>query len=666
MAQITAWHGRSLGDHVKLRDDAAKQGFRFLSLSIHGSVSDAHYTAVMIKRPQVVAQRDWPALTAAEFQTTFNAQAKLGYGPVIIAATGTGSNPLFAAVFQPASPIPLTRHRLTSGSPDDPNTIQGMNRQARKDGLIPRWLAVYGDASSPMFAAVWVPNTDKVVWNADGLVETGGDYQKRLNAQTSGWCRPALVTLSPDIRYCSLFVDNEVGSVIARHGLTTAGYQTEFNDWSSKGFLPVCVQGGGSGEATRYAALFVQLEQPVPKHFQATGPVANAAIDAVIEQAMRNSPVRHASLAIVHGTKLVYARAYTWGEPDWPVAQPTTLFRQASVSKTIMALAIYQLIESGLLSLSDKLQDILQLKTPSGGAPESSQFAKITIRHLLEHTSGISPEGANEEIEILDAFKSAQPGGGWQLPVSAAMRDSYIASLDMDTPGATQVYNNRGYYLLGRVLAKKRNRTRPIDALRDFLFNPLQIQHIRRATSLVAAAADDEARYRADDIPVRPSVMTSDRPLVPQGYGDGHYEYKEGSGGLSAATPDVARVIAVLLSPSNSAALQRTTVRDMLDHAVANQAAWSGGKSADLRAGHGFDRAANQGGGRYYGQKGGSLQTSGNVLQINGDWGLAMSWGGKANAAPGWYPDFPAVMDIATTAAWGTADLFPSFGMPSL
>ena len=101
MAVFNAWHGKNLMDHVKLRDDAAKQGFRFLSLSVYDSVSDPHYSAVMIKRPQVVAQRDWPSLTADGFQATFDAQAKLGFGPVIIAVTGTSSNPLFAAVFQP-------------------------------------------------------------------------------------------------------------------------------------------------------------------------------------------------------------------------------------------------------------------------------------------------------------------------------------------------------------------------------------------------------------------------------------------------------------------------------------------------------------------------------------------------------------------------------------
>lgn len=665
MANITAWHGKTFDEHVKLRDDAAKAGYRFLSLSIHGATSSPRYSAVMIKRAQIVAQRDWPSLSAAQFQATFDDQAKKGYGPVIIAATGSASNPLFAAVFQPMSPIPLTRHGLTSGSDSDLATIQGMNKKAHADGLIPRWLAVYGAANDPRFAAVWVPNTDKVIWNADGLVETADAYQNRFNAQTSGWCRPSLVTVSPDTRYLSLFVDNEVGPWVARHAMTADQYQKEFDTWTPKGYFPICVQGGGSGSSTRYAALFVKSEAAVGKQFQATGPVANADIDAVIAQAMKDSPVRHASLAIVKGTKLVYARAYTWGEPDWPLAQPTSRFRLASVSKTVMALAIYQLIESMGLKLGDKVQDILQLKTPAGGAPKDARFKKITIQQLLEHTSGLNANAYRNDIAILDAHKAAKPNAEWNLPVTAAMTDSYIASLDMmSDPGAAMGYNNCGYYLLGRILAKRRGKSAPIDALQDFLFDPLHIHRIRLAPSLIATTPADEARYRAQEIPVLQSVMSNDRPLVPLGYGHEQYAKQEGSGGLSAATTDLARLIAILISQSDNPAIKRATIKQMMDNAVANLKAWNG-KTSDLRAGHGWDGASSLSNNKYYGQKGGSLDTSGNVLQINGDWGFAMCWAGKATAATGWYPDYPAVMNIAKSVTW-TTDLFPQFGMPSL
>ena len=112
MADFTAWHGKTFNEHVQLRDNAAKGGYRFLSLSVHGTTGSPRYSAVMIKRASVVAQRDWPLLTFAEFQGVFDEQAKLGYGPVILSAVGSAGDPRFAAVFQPQSPIPLTRHGL--------------------------------------------------------------------------------------------------------------------------------------------------------------------------------------------------------------------------------------------------------------------------------------------------------------------------------------------------------------------------------------------------------------------------------------------------------------------------------------------------------------------------------------------------------------------------
>jgi CubicO group peptidase (beta-lactamase class C family) len=675
MTQFTAWHGKTLDEHVNLRNAAAKQGYRFASLSVHGETSSPRYTAVMIKRAQVVAQRDWPLMTASEFQQRFNEQAAQGYGPVILTATGPASNPRFAAVFEPMSTIPLTRHVLHAGAKDDPNSIQGMNVKAKNDGLMLRWLSSYGDSSDPRFAAIWVPNPKRVVWNSDGLLESSQDYQARFTAQVSGWCRPAYVTLNAEHRYSSVFVHDDIGPWVARHGMTADEYQAEFDKLTAKGYFPACVQGGGNGSQTRYAAVFAKREDPLPEQFTAVGPVANSAIDQIVHQAMRDSPVWNASLAIVHGKKLVYARGYSWGEPDWPLCQPTTRFRIASGSKTVTALAAWQLIGEGKMSLEQRVQDILQLRTPGGGAPTDSRFGNITVRELLEHTSGLNANAFRDEKAILQAHQAAVPAGNWHLPVTAEMCDAYVASLKLvSEPGSTQAYNNCGYYLLGRVVAKLRGRTRPIDAFRDFLFTPLHINRIRRAPSLIAGMPADEARYRAHwnpkskdpyDIPVARSVMSDAQPLVPLAYGTEHFERQEGGGGLSAAATDLGRLIAVLLSKDDNPAMKRSTIDAMMSSAVNTGAAWSG-KVEGARAGHGWDGAAMLGNERFYAQKGGDLATTANVLQINGDWGFAMCWGGKASAAAKWYPDYPDVMNIAKAELLNASDLFPMFGMPSL
>src|SRR5262249_8141638 len=152
-----------------------------------------------------------------------------GYGPVMIAATGSSSDPRFAAVFQPQNPIPLTRHLLKSGDVGDLGTIQGMNAKAKTEGLILHWAASYGDAGDPRYAAIWLPNSEKTLWNNDGLADSAATYQARYNAETSAWCRPAFVTLNRSNQYLSLFVDRQIGAWVAQHGLSPSDYQTEFN-----------------------------------------------------------------------------------------------------------------------------------------------------------------------------------------------------------------------------------------------------------------------------------------------------------------------------------------------------------------------------------------------------------------------------------------------------
>src|SRR3954454_15715593 len=102
------------------------------------------------------------------------------------------------------------------------------------------------------------------------------------------------------------------------------------------------------------------------------------------------------------------------------------------------------------------------------------------------------------------------------------------------------------------------------------------LHRIRRAPSLIAAMPQDEARYRAHDVPVYPSVMSDAGPLVARGYGTEHFERQEGGGGLSAAATDLGRLIAMLLSQDDTQAMKRLTVEQMMNNAVSNIQTWMG------------------------------------------------------------------------------------------
>jgi len=689
MVQFEAWHGKTLAEHEALRNQWAAQGYRFVSLSIYGAVNAPVFAAVMVKQAERVAQRDFPVMTASQWQLTFDTQAQQGYGPIILAATGTAADPRFAAVFEPQASIPLTRHGLTMGLTNDaytdPATIQGANFAARADELILSWAASYGDGTSAgqRFAGIWQPNPGAVLWNCDGLTESPAGYQARFDAETAAWIRPGFVTAGPGNTYMSLFVANEIGPWQARHNMTPAEYQTQFNTLTAEGYFPVCVQAAGTDAASaRFAALFVQQQTIVPRKFTATGPVANASIDAVAQAVMQPYPtVRHAALAIVHGTKLVYARGYTLAEPDWPIVQPTTFFRLASVSKVVTALAVFQLLETGALDAATSVQDILELSAPGGG-PANSGFASVTIQSLLEHTSGLDDgSGWGIGTTVVAAFIKA--GIPASLPVTQEMTDSYIASRPLvSRPGKVQKYSNCGYYLLGRVVAKLRGTADPITAYQGSLLKPLGITRIRASVDLLADQPGDEARYQAatfpgpvSDLQVAPSQQTPDQPLVASCYGDAELALGQGDGGLSGAATDVARLVAILLDTSDDPALKRVTLEQMLSQgAVLNAAQWAiqhalPPQDQDVRAGFGLDGVRWQSPGVYYGQKGGLIEDAASVFEFDGEWGFVALFGSSAyrpDNSSAVYPDWHGVMDQAKTHLATAIDLFPQFGMPSL
>jgi CubicO group peptidase (beta-lactamase class C family) len=680
MVESKAWHGMTLTEHEALRDEWAAQGYRFVSVSIYGSVDAPVFAAVMVQQADPVAQRDFPVMTEPALTVGLLIQAAQGYVPVILAATGTADDPRFSAVFEPQESVTLTRHGLTMGSANDtdPATIQGANLAARQDGLILIWAASYGTPDDRRFAGIWQVNGGATLWNCDGLDDTADYYQARFDAEKAAWIRPGFVTVGPGNTYMSLFVADEMGPQQSRHNMTPGEYQAQFTALKAEGYFPVCVQASGADAASAYfAALFVQQLTIVPRTFTPVGPAPNATIDGLVQEMMQSYPtVRHAALAIVHGTQLVYASGYTLAEPDWPIVQPTTYFRLASVSKVVTALAVFQLIEE-FLDPAISVQDILDLSA-IGGGPVDPGFASVTIQSLLEHTSGLNDSGWNDGPTVVDAFNNA--GLTTSLPVTQDMTDAYIASQPLvngEHPGWVQSYSNVGYYLLGRVVQKIRGGTDLREAIEDDLLIPLRCLRIRRTVDLLADQLADEARYQAaghpdlgvvSDLLVAKSMQTPDQPLVADGYGDAELAISEPAGGLSAAVTDVARFVAILLDTNDNPALKRGTLEQMLAQAAVFAAPYG-----RTRAGFGLDGAQWKSPGVYYGQKGGLIGDAAAVFQFDGEdggWGFVALFGSSAYRLPNTprspYPDWPELMTVAKNELATAADLFPQFGMPSL
>jgi serine beta-lactamase-like protein LACTB, mitochondrial len=89
------------------------------------------------------------------------------------------------------------------------------------------------------------------------------------------------------------------------------------------------------------------------------------------------------SVAVARGDRQVFAEGFGKADVENDVAcAPDTVFRIASISKPVAAVAILQLSERGRLSLDDPVRKYVPAFPPKGDVV-------ITLRHVLTHTSGI-------------------------------------------------------------------------------------------------------------------------------------------------------------------------------------------------------------------------------------------------------------------------------------
>ncbi|HQR35754.1 MAG TPA: serine hydrolase [Blastocatellia bacterium] len=665
---FAAWHDRTSANHKEMLDKFAAQGFRTVSLCVYGDRNDPRYAAVMIKRPTIIATKQFFNLSLTEWQAKFNEMAAQGFGPYIVSATGPSNNPVIAAAFKQMNSIPLTRHGLTI------QEFADLNDKAWREGLILAWADAYGTPEDERYIAVWRQNTEQVAWNMAAITEPAdaATLQQHFNAITAQGGRPTHIAITPTGKYIELFVDNAIGPWVSHGEMTSAGYQQQFDKLTAQGLAPVCVMAQGAGANTKFAAIFAASEDPITRVFRATGSPAISGIDSAMEKFVKANSLRGCSLAITQGTRLVYARGYTYAEPDYPNLQPTTLYRQASVSKTFCAIATYQLIQENKLKLDTTMQSVLNLKTPDGKTPVDSRFSKITIRHLLESTSQLQRGGMFQNVAAANAFKA-------KLPATPAQVSSYIASLELEgEPGDPNKanYNNTGYFMLSQVIAKLRGASSFESALEASLFKPLGMKRTRQSRTFLADQAADEARYhlsnlrRKDDqdalgsLAFGFSTRSSDPLISPWQYGVDDYEMFDGSGGLSSAVTDLARIMAAFSLREKNPMLSVNSL-DALFTNAAN--ATSALKGDDRHGFHGLDWAVvSDATNHVYGAaKGGWMPSNQSYIEFTtGGLGYALSINGNGQDSTGdWLAE---VRLIAQSHDWGTTNLFPQFGMSIL
>lgn len=152
------------------------------------------------------------------------------------------------------------------------------------------------------------------------------------------------------------------------------------------------------GGQLRYAAILVNAADVPTSGSSPSGNTALTEIDDLIKRRMKAAGVPGLSLAITSNGQLVHARGYGHSNLATPRrTQPIDMFRIASVSKVIGATAILRMIQDRMvvprtgkpLTLDTRIFGDIYAYTKPASTPNLND---ITIRHLLEHRTGLADD----------------------------------------------------------------------------------------------------------------------------------------------------------------------------------------------------------------------------------------------------------------------------------
>jgi CubicO group peptidase (beta-lactamase class C family) len=200
-------------------------------------------------------------------------------------------------------------------------------------------------------------------------------------------------------------------------------------------------------------------------------------------------------LTVADGGKVVFERAY--GKADRErgrVAGADTRFRIGSLTKQFTAAAILKLDNRGLLRVEDPIRKHLP-EYPAAGD-------RITIHHLLTHTSGI-PNYTEDE-----ALMKHRSSPITRAEMLAAFQDKPL----LFEPGSQHRYSNSNYFVLGVIVERLSGRT-----YEDFLQeNVLRPAGMTRTSTVDAPDAPDTAvgyEPGPDDALVPSGAIDMSRPF---------------------------------------------------------------------------------------------------------------------------------------------------------
>ena len=227
-----------------------------------------------------------------------------------------------------------------------------------------------------------------------------------------------------------------------------------------------------------------------------------AEIERFVQGEMAAQRIPGLALGIVEGDRIAHTRSFGKADDSGREVTPQTPFIIGSVSKSFTALAVMQLVEANRIELAAPVQRYL----PWFRVADEKASAEITVRHLLNHTSGLSTKTGRTFQGDGDTSDTA---------LEQAVRKLNSAALTAPV-GSKHQYSTINYSILGLIVQTVAGQSYE-RYVQTRILDPLQMRN--SYTSEAAAQPQGLAtghnyrfgRPRAADLPYN-------RGLVPAGY----------------------------------------------------------------------------------------------------------------------------------------------------
>jgi N-acyl-D-amino-acid deacylase len=285
--------------------------------------------------------------------------------------------------------------------------------------------------------------------------------------------------------------------------------------------------------------------------------------DDLMTSFLAEHAVPGAALAVARDGRLMYARGF--GHADVAkktLVRPQALFRIASISKPLTAVAVLRLAEQKRIGLDDRVLAHVRL-TPhlEPGAKFDPRWKQITLLQLLQHTGGWDRDKSFDPIDIpWDIAKSL----GIRLPVRPMHIIRYMLGKPLDfDPGTRYAYSNLGYLLLGRVIEAVTRQTYEAYVRKEVLA-PLGIREMQLGRALPEDRPRGEVKYY--DAEKRTGSCLYGRRLgekVPLPDGGINLESYEAHGGWIASAIDLVCFACAFNDPARCPLLKETSIAKM-------------------------------------------------------------------------------------------------------